>query len=73
MTSTGGSPSDTGTWSLSGSNLRLISTSGDTTNLSVSVNGNSGTFVNTMSERTDLGGGAYIQMNMAATVSATKQ
>ncbi|HUI92834.1 MAG TPA: hypothetical protein VLX68_11360 [Chitinivibrionales bacterium] len=73
ITSTGGSSSDTGSWSLSGSNLRLISTAGDTTNLSVSVSGNNGTFVNTTSERMDLGNGAYVQTNMTATVSATKQ
>lgn len=73
----GGSVADSGTWSLSGSNLRLLSASGDTTNLSVSISGNNGTFVNSTSQREDNPTGtlpgSYIQSTMTSTVHATKQ
>jgi hypothetical protein len=70
-----GASAESGTWSLSGSSLRMISSTTDTTNLSVSVSGNNGTFVNSKSERTDIPTvpGAYIQMSETVTVLGTKQ
>jgi hypothetical protein len=72
-----GASAESGIWSLSGSSLRMISSSNDTTNLSVSVNGNNGTFVNSMSERMDnptgLLPGSYVQITETVTVSAIKQ
>lgn len=78
MASIPGAPvSDSGKWSLEGSSLRLISTVNDTTNLSVSVSGNNGTFVNTTSQRMDNPTGtlpgSYIQSSMTSTMKATKQ
>lgn len=77
MASTGAPVSDTGTWSLSGSSLRLISVSNDTTNLSVSVSGKNGTFVNVTSQRlnnpTGILPGSYYQIAMTTTMSALKQ
>lgn len=72
----GAQVSDSGTWSLAGSSLRMISTAGDTTNLGVSVSGNSGTFVDISSQRIVVPGmpqGSYIQSSMTATMLAAKQ
>jgi hypothetical protein len=77
MASMGGSVSDSGTWSNSGSNLRLISYAKDTTNLNASISGNTGTFVNSTSQRLDnptgLLPGSYAQSSITSTVHATKQ
>jgi|SRR5271157_2798933 hypothetical protein len=77
MASMPGAPaSDSGAWSLAGSSLRMISTAGDTTNLSVSVSENNGTFVDISSQRITvptMPQGSYIQSSMTATMLAAKQ
>jgi hypothetical protein len=77
LVSLGAPAADTGTWSLSGSSLRLIDTLKDTTNLSVSISGNNGTFVDSTSQRTNNPTGtipgSYIQSTMITTSTATKQ
>ncbi len=77
LASLGAPVADSGTWSLSGSSLRLIDNANDTTNLSVSVNGNNGTFVNSTSTKIDnvpgMPQGAYIQSSLTFTIIGAKQ
>lgn len=70
-----GSNAETGTWTLSGSTLTMISTGNtDTTVLTVSVSGTSGSFTRTESStETDPTMGMTITYNVTATISATKQ
>jgi len=69
--------SDAGTWSLAGNQLRLIShTANDTIDLSTSVSGTNGTFVQTISQVVDLSTlfpGVTVTLTGSITYSGTKQ
>jgi|GEM_PF-5522119 hypothetical protein len=77
IASLGAPAADSGEWSLSGSNLRMIDNAKDTTNLSASVNGNNGTFVNVSSQTIDNPTGtlpgSYLQTSLTFTIIGAKQ
>lgn len=70
-----GTNDETGTWTLNGSALTMISsgTPADTTTVTVSVSGTSGTFSMVESSTETDPSGATITYNVTATISATKQ